>query len=520
MPLKNFEKCILVADENRPMREIITNYLKIDGYRKIYTANNGVEALAICRDNEIDLILCDYDMPIMGGLELLKTIRLMSNTSNIAVIMVTAHTKKELVNEIIDAGVTDFIVKPFIGKILKEKIDVALYSQQPLLKKSPQLEEVKLFLSKQQTEKQIDRANAKVLVVDDLSSNIDIIVGILKKEYKIRAAKNGKLAIQIALSDNPPDLILLDIMMPEMDGFEVCHQLKNNYKTRDIPIIFLSAKTDTKSTVNGFALGAVDYITKPVDAEILKARVKNQIVLRESKKDLKKQIHLLMENERLQHDLEQITILDIKEPLSVIINQSTLLSDNKFIGMEFREKIKIIESSGFDILNTLNLSLDLYKMETGSYQVDAKAINILELLEKIRSNNLKKILDQNDSIKIHFKESSTTNVIAKGEELLCGALLVNLIKYAIELSPQNDIISINVIIKHEVLISIHCNKEISMEIQNQFFDKYQTIVSQQGIYSGLYSAKMMAKTQGGDIELTSSQESGTTLLVSLPIWQE
>jgi putative two-component system response regulator len=123
---------------------------------------------------------------------------------------------------------------------------------------------------------------ATVLVVDDTPDNLSLMSGLLKDDYKVKVANGGEKALKIAQSDNPPDLILLDIMMPGMDGYEVCQHLKSNPATRDIPVIFLTAKTEVEDEKKGLELGAVDYITKPVSPPIVMARVKTQLSLKAS----------------------------------------------------------------------------------------------------------------------------------------------------------------------------------------------------------------------------------------------
>ena len=118
-----------------------------------------------------------------------------------------------------------------------------------------------------------------ILVVDDVSQNIDVLNGILKGTYKIKAATNGEKALKIARSTSPPDLILLDIMMPDIDGYEVCRKLKADPQTETIPVIFITAMDEEQDETHGFELGAVDYITKPVNPQIVKARVQSQLAL-------------------------------------------------------------------------------------------------------------------------------------------------------------------------------------------------------------------------------------------------
>ena len=127
---------------------------------------------------------------------------------------------------------------------------------------------------------------ATVLIVDDTPENIDVLAGILSRDYKIKAAVNGAIAIKIATGDTKPDIILLDVMMPDIDGYEVCRVLKKNQETEGIPIIFITAKSEVENEKLGFDLGAVDYISKPVSPPLVLARVKAHIALNDQTKHL------------------------------------------------------------------------------------------------------------------------------------------------------------------------------------------------------------------------------------------
>jgi sigma-B regulation protein RsbU (phosphoserine phosphatase) len=145
-----------------------------------------------------------------------------------------------------------------------------------------------------------------VLVVDDTPANIKVLMETLKEDYRIVAAVNGERALQLAASDSNPDIILLDVMMPEMDGYEVCAKLKADAKTRDIPVIFVTAMSDTQDETKGLELGAVDYITKPISPPVVSARVKNQLELKQAREILKNQ-NLILErrvSERTREVLE------------------------------------------------------------------------------------------------------------------------------------------------------------------------------------------------------------------------
>jgi putative two-component system response regulator len=119
-----------------------------------------------------------------------------------------------------------------------------------------------------------------ILVVDDTPDNLSLLSNLLKHEYKVKIANGGENALKIAASELPPDLILLDIMMPGMDGYEVCQRLKRDSRTMNIPVIFLTAMTEEEDEKKGLELGAIDYITKPFSPPIVMARVKNHLALK------------------------------------------------------------------------------------------------------------------------------------------------------------------------------------------------------------------------------------------------
>ncbi|MGL5793447.1 MAG: response regulator [Waterburya sp.] len=156
-----------------------------------------------------------------------------------------------------------------------------------------------------------------ILVVDDTPQNLHLLVDILTKyDYKVRPVPNGKLAISAA-EINPPDLILLDIMMPDLDGYQVCKQLKSNPKTRDIPIIFISAINESVDKVKAFAIGASDYITKPFQMHEVLIRVKHQLAVVNLKKQLK------IKNEQLNQTINQLQQ-----------NQKKIVKSNKYLALE------------------------------------------------------------------------------------------------------------------------------------------------------------------------------------------
>ncbi|MCP4608976.1 MAG: response regulator, partial [Planctomycetes bacterium] len=159
-----------------------------------------------------------------------------------------------------------------------------------------------------------------ILVVDDVPANLHLLVGILTKQgYTVRPASSGRMAL-LAAQAEAPDLILLDIMMPEMDGYEVCEQLKADERTRDIPVIFISAMSEVLDKIKAFSAGGVDYITKPFHKKEVLARVNTHLTIHNLQKDLQEQV---AELNAFAHTVAH----DLKNPLGIIIGYVDILVD-------------------------------------------------------------------------------------------------------------------------------------------------------------------------------------------------
>lgn len=142
-----------------------------------------------------------------------------------------------------------------------------------------------------------------LLVVDDTPDNLSLLSALLKDEYRVKVANNGEKALKIAVADPKPDLILLDIMMPGMDGFDVIAELKKNPETRSIPVIFITGRTDEASEVSGLVAGAVDYIAKPFNPVIVKARIATHLALRDTRRLLEQRNDELLQERRTVEDI-------------------------------------------------------------------------------------------------------------------------------------------------------------------------------------------------------------------------
>ncbi|MGD9162983.1 MAG: response regulator [Desulfobacteraceae bacterium] len=357
-----------------------------------------------------------------------------------------------------------------------------------------------------------------ILVVDDVPQNIDILAEALDADYDVKVALNGESALDISFSENPPDLILLDIMMPGMDGYEVCHQLKKEPGTRDIPVIFVTAMGEVEDEAKGFDVGSVDYITKPVSIPRVLARVRAHLELKQAREDLKKQNEILKENLRLREDVDSIIRHDLKTPLNVVMWVPDLLQDEDNLSQKQIKTLNILKQAGYNMLNIINSSINLIKMERGEYELHPMPVNILNVLRKIRSEMYGLIQSKGLEINILVNgntEKESDVLLFDGEELLFQSMLSNLIKNAFEASPFNEVITVSIDENDDRTIRIHNKGEVPLNIRERFFDKYITSKGK-GAGLGTYSARLMAETQNGIIHVDTSKPSETSILIVFP----
>lgn len=347
-----------------------------------------------------------------------------------------------------------------------------------------------------------------ILVVDDEPGNIDIASALLKENYKVKAATNGKIALKIAQADSNIDLILLDIMMPEMDGYDVCAQLKANEATANVPVIFLTAKAEIGDITKGFSLGAVDYITKPLQPEILKARVNTHVTLRQSQIALEKQVETLIENSKLREDIEKLTHHDLKGPLGVILFELPKIAD--------KDVAQSIDESVNNVLNMINNTLDIFKIENGTYPLKPDMVDLNRLVDKAIKAVHGLCTKKNISININSAEHST---FMDAEELLCLSIFNNLVKNAVEASPDNNEINITISEANDEVEFKMINKgAIPVELRDTLFEKYSSSNHIRGSGLGAYSAKLMTEAQKGRISFTVIDDTFTEFTVSMPAY--
>ncbi len=359
----------------------------------------------------------------------------------------------------------------------------------------------------------------RILIVDDMPENLAILLDALKDDFAVVAARNGRKALQLAMAAQAPDLILLDIVMPEMDGYQVCSRLKEMEVTRDIPVIFLTSLEEKESETHGLALGAVDFIRKPIHPITLLLRVKLHLELFQSRRRLEEQNRQLVESARLREDIEQIMRHDLKSPLNAIISLPELLLEECQFTDSQREFVGMIIESGYNMLEMINRSLDLLKMERGTYEFCPEPVDILSVMRRVlievSSWTTRKNLQVNLQLDNQPPKDGQT-VMTLAETLFCYSMFSNLIKNAVEASPRDGVINIGFDAGAVVTISIDNEGEVPEKIREHFFDKFVTSGKSCGTGLGTYSARLIALTQNGTIDLDTTAVGRTCVRVTIP----
>ncbi|MBN2347221.1 MAG: hybrid sensor histidine kinase/response regulator [Bacteroidales bacterium] len=357
-----------------------------------------------------------------------------------------------------------------------------------------------------------------ILIVDDVAKNIQVIAGFLKgKNYNLNFAQNGAEAIQHALNQNF-DLILLDIMMPEMDGFDVCKKLKSNKKTKDIPVIFITAKTDDDSISKGFEFGGVDYITKPFNAAELVARIKTHLSLSEKEKQLK-------ELNSTKDKFFSIVAHDLKNPFFNIMGLSDLLSTNikEYNIEEIRDIAETMSLSAKQAYNLLENLLNWSRVQTGRIGFSPEKLQLHQLV-----NINIELLNTNAQYKnIKIVNQVNKNTIIFADENMVNTILRNLLSNAIKFTNNKGKVKIYAGNEGEfVTITVADNGlGMSKESIQQLFklDKSHSTLGtkkETGTGLGLILCKEFVELNRGEINVESTEGVGTNITFTLPLAKE
>ncbi|MBT3231985.1 MAG: hybrid sensor histidine kinase/response regulator [Calditrichaeota bacterium] len=372
------------------------------------------------------------------------------------------------------------------------------------------------------------KQKSTILVVDDEPANIHVLMGTLKNDYAILAATNGQKALEFAARTPTPDLILLDIMMPEMDGYEVCRRLKENPDTSDIPVIFITAMTEIENKTKGFELGAVDYITKPFDPREVEIRVRTHITFKHAKEELERHHQVLKQSysalqkaETARDSLTHMIVHDMRTPLNGIqgyIDMILILHKDK-LDESILHDLKGAKTNASKLIEMVSSLLDLNRLESGQMPVDMKEN---DLVQTIRDAVL--ILGiQADYVNLIF-EPGEDQILGSFDVDLTRRIIVNLLSNAIKFTPKGDDVLIEIKkLDTELEISIiDSGPGIPIDLQQIIFEKFgqaEVKKSQKGYSSGIGLAfcKMAVEAHGCQIDVDSELGKGSRFFFRVPL---
>ncbi len=359
---------------------------------------------------------------------------------------------------------------------------------------------------------------ASVLVVDDTVENLRLLASMLEQHgYEVRPVTNGRQAIQ-AVEHAPPDLILLDVTMPEMDGFEVCRRLRARERSKDVPVIFLTALTDTADKVRAFDMGGVDYITKPFQFEEVLARVKTHVALKRAQAALTDSYERLRALERLRDDLVHMIVHDMRLPLQVLLTRLGLLQGVAAgLGEDSREDLQAASEATEGLIRMVDDLLDVSRLEEGWMPVKLALCDLTRMADEVRAALVSR--DRARQIDVE----SAGRVEASCDAALVRRILENLLTNVIKHTPAGTGMRISIAKGGDrIRVAVHDQGGgVPPEAREKIFEKFGTVQNRRertyhSVGLGLAFCKLAVEAQGGTIGVDPGVPVGSTFWFELP----
>lgn len=360
-----------------------------------------------------------------------------------------------------------------------------------------------------------------ILIVDDTPANLNLLCEIIKEQgYKVRPVPNGALALRAAAAC-PPDLVLLDINMPGMDGFEVCERLKVDPLLKDIPVIFISALTDIEAKVKGFSVGGVDYITKPFQFEEVRARVATHLELRRQRRKLRESYDRLRELEALRDSLVHMLVHDLRSPLAALTAYLGMLKDEAapLLAPQQQEDIGQALNSAKRMALMITSVLDVNQLEAAEITLRLAECDVVVLAREVVDSLLSLAEDRVLSIR-----PASVALYATLDRGLVFRVVQNLVANALKFAPASGgevVLEID-LVEDGIRFRITDNGAgIPAEHQDRIFEKFGQAAGAavRNAYSnglGLTFCKLAVEAHGGQIGVDSVVGEGATFWFVLP----
>ena len=517
--MKIHELTYLVVDDLELMRAVTVNQLRSLGCEKIKVASNGSSALKILHHGKIDVVLCDWNMPVMSGLDLLKTLRADTALAATPFLMITAEAERGRIEEVIHAGVSGLLVKPYNAGSLRNRLEKVLAGRQrPVGAAAGALRTKTVAAAQQRRATDAPLAPSRILVVDDYPVSLKLMEQLFKDEYQVLTASNGEAALAICRGDPMPDLLLMDVLMPGMDGFEVVRRLHAQADTAQIPVIFVTGDDNEEARIKGMELGAVDFVLKSDDPKALRARVRNFIKYIDMRRQIQADFDAMLDAAMVREDVEHPPRHDIKGSLAGIVGMVHSLAEDPDMSTKHASQLRLVEKTAQQVMDMVNLSGEIYKMEMGNFKLKATPVDLGEILHRIVDLSRSTFSDKHLTVEVDTDTPVGTELPqALGDANLCYSLFQNLIKNACEAAPPNSRVVVALRDEDPLRVLVSNSGVVPQELRANFFEKFTTSGKKGGSGIGTYSAQMLAKAQNGEIVMdTSDERNRTQLTVTLP----
>ena len=355
---------------------------------------------------------------------------------------------------------------------------------------------------------------SRILVVDDTSKNLQVVGTMLRNEgYDVTPAGSGAQALDRVLV-RLPDLILLDLMMPEMDGLEVCRRLKADSFTQAIPVIFLTASTEMEHLVQGFEVGAVDYVTKPFNPPELLARVRTHLELKHARERLRE-----MNDEK--NEFMGIAAHDLRNPLNAVKGYTEMMREEP--DMEQQERSELLDrvhDATTRMVEMVQNLLDANRIERGEMQLNLTPTDLVPVLNSVVETQRSHATAKQQTIHL---ESETTPVVIQLDPSVTVQILENLISNAVKYSPPGREIFVRLKkYAHGVRVEVQDQGPgLSTEDQKKLFGKFARLSAKPtgGEHStglGLSIVKKMVEAMNGKVWCESELGKGADFIVEFP----
>ena len=374
-------------------------------------------------------------------------------------------------------------------------------------------------------ESQINRSDYKILIVDDVVSNVLLLKILLTNEkFQVCTANCGNMCIEQAKAEKP-DLILLDVMMPDINGFDTAVILKKDPETKDIPIIFLTALNNPSDLVHGFQVGASDFLTKPFNKEELVIRVMHQITVVAAKRIIEKQNRDLTATISNRDKMYSVIAHDLRSPMAsirMVLNLVVSAMSPDIVGPELYELLDKANRESEEVHDLLDNLLKWTKSQTGRLNVVLQDLDLNDIIPGVV--DIFEMIAQTKKIKLSFQGTDAPLMVRADNDML-KTVVRNFMSNAIKFSPEES--SIEITMKPEgdfAKISIRDHGVgIAADRIDNIFHKGETTYGtggEEGSGLGLQLCQDFARKNGGDVMVESVEGQGSTFSVMVPLKKE